>query len=449
MFGLTRVINFVISGNAIISTLPTQFANLGSSLAATLRIDIGSNKFYGFLPSSLNTMTGVRFLYLDNNMFSGSIPYLGSLTQLWKLSLGNNQLSGSIGNVGFNSMNQLAYLNLGGNNFTGTVPNFTMPLEYLDISGNQFSGQLPDFSFNGNLKTFYAHNNLFSGFVPPFLKRYTGVLTLYGNNFQCPFPPCDVGYACTLQTLNLTCQCACVGGVCLYQQPGCLCNSGWYGYYCDQLCPGFDGVNTSTICNGHGTCVDGTSGTGMCNCDILNGYGGSSCQKQCAGISYQGSSIAYCSGNGLCVDGSCSCQGNWYGEACNVCAPGWSTPSQDCTVPCNGGANNPCNGHGVCLSSDGTCNCNAYYSGTACETFTNVSEIAGLSMFGIIMLAILVFLVILIVSIILKKFYSTETAKLLKEVDEGALHRGHKPLTKRGKSLRKFYSWIGPRGEKE
>lgn len=132
----------------------------------------------------------------------------------------------------------------------------------------------------------------------------------------------------------------------------CECGSiGHYGENC-EACPGFDGVYSSTICAGHGTCTE-----------------------EYAAQSYTGL--------------RCACAESWSGELCacrkdnptdsncTECASGAYGPQ--CRA-CNGGVGvAQCNTHGVCsdgLEGDGTCTCDVdvkyggigAFKGEACES---------------------------------------------------------------------------------
>lgn len=151
---------------------------------------------------------------------------------------------------------------------------------------------------------------------------------------------------------------------CLEQRHGsghCDCNSvGYFGRYC-EACPGFDGFYSSTICTGHGTCVellaeDEYVGLGCeCNqqgttpfpawsgetCSCLKDFAGQNNCSECATGSYGefcqscpgGSGISQCNMHGKCSDGingdgTCDCHldikynglGGFKGPSCSECA---------------------------------------------------------------------------------------------------------------------------------
>lgn len=80
---------------------------------------------------------------------------------------------------------------------------------------------------------------------------------------------------------------------------------------------------TANPCSGHGTCDDGSSGTGLCTCD--DGYAGANCSIACAG-----GVLSPCSGHGTCspATGTCTCQdnalGHYSGTICSTCVRRWS-----------------------------------------------------------------------------------------------------------------------------
>ena len=169
---------------------------------------------------------------------------------------------------------------------------------------------------------------------------------------------CDVGWDCEYKTC------------CLEQRHGdgtCKCNrNGYWGPLC-EACPGFDGIYSSSICGGHGTCAAAYIGSGAdeeyshlkcectpegtepfpawtgktCGClktkeadttchECANGAFGSQCD-QCPG----GGGISQCSRHGKCADGiggdgTCDCDvdikyaglGGWGGGSCSSCHSG-------------------------------------------------------------------------------------------------------------------------------
>merc|ERR1711871_1000727 len=118
---------------------------------------------------------------------------------------------------------------------------------------------------------------------------------------------------------------------------GSFCESRW--------CSG--NPNAPADCNGHGQCVDSTSGDVSCKCD--EGYKGILCEmKECP---------SDCSGHGFCSkDGICSCANNYTGTACETL----SCPKFD-GKECSGPDNGKCDGKGTCVCKPGVV-------GVACQS---------------------------------------------------------------------------------
>eukprot|EP00760_Papus_ankaliazontas_P026771 PhM_4_TR3073/c0_g2_i1/m.102582 len=164
----------------------------------------------------------------------------------------------------------------------------------------------------------------------------------------------------------------------------CFCNSAYYGPMCASTCPAEFGGEFNA-CNNHGRCSDAG-----CSCyrDTTNGYwqgdmctsclypwGSSSCTKTCAG--YNATTNTPCNGHGTC-DGFQVCQcyyndthGYWALDTmatCRDCAHGYWGPK--CQAQCEGGACNPCFGHGQCsqgTNGTGFCKCDGNFGGSDCQ----------------------------------------------------------------------------------
>ncbi|MBH1963617.1 MAG: IPTL-CTERM sorting domain-containing protein [Comamonadaceae bacterium] len=107
------------------------------------RIMMSSNELTGSLPATLNTLTALEIISIQDNQINGSIPSLTGLTELTIFSAGLNQL-------------------------TGVIPSFTglTALEYFSVSVNQLSGPIPSVSGLSMLRSLYIDNNQLSGPIP-------------------------------------------------------------------------------------------------------------------------------------------------------------------------------------------------------------------------------------------------------------------------------------------
>lgn len=84
-------------------------------------LNLGSNEFNGYLPSSLGHLKGLRYLILSGNSFTGSIPKtIGNLSSLEELYLSNNQMSGSIPQS-FGHLKSLYAVDMSHNSWEGVI----------------------------------------------------------------------------------------------------------------------------------------------------------------------------------------------------------------------------------------------------------------------------------------------------------------------------------------
>ena len=81
---------------------------------------LSGNQLSGEIPESIRECTVLQELWLDNNLFNGSIPqHLNKA--LTTLNLSMNELSGSIPDA-FGSILGLEQLSLAHNNLSGSIP---------------------------------------------------------------------------------------------------------------------------------------------------------------------------------------------------------------------------------------------------------------------------------------------------------------------------------------
>ena len=160
--------------------------------------------------------------------------------------------------------------------------------------------------------------------------------------------PCSGRGACVAG--RCVCEAGACGAACAADGAVCVqCAAGTWGPACNNTCPG----GAAAPCGGHGVCLDGSLGSGVCICDA--GFTGEDCSLQCPGPP-----LRPCGGHGACDLRAVRC----------LCDPGWAGP--DCAVEC---PRDPrfgavCGARGTCLdgaAGNGTCRCVPGFVGLACE----------------------------------------------------------------------------------
>ncbi|KAG6399687.1 hypothetical protein SASPL_141168 [Salvia splendens] len=215
---LTNLSNLQLSFNNFVGNLPDSFSKLQSLEV----LDVSSNNVSGLIPAGLCSGSGtssLRVLYLQNNMFTGTIPQslsncsnlesldlsfnylsgtipasLGSLSKLKDVILWLNQLHGEISQE-FMYLQSLENLILDFNDLSGLIPsslsNCTR-LNWISLSNNHLSGEIPSsLGQLRNLAILKLGNNSLSGSIPGELGDCQSLiwLDLNTNSLNGPIPP--------------------------------------------------------------------------------------------------------------------------------------------------------------------------------------------------------------------------------------------------------------------
>lgn len=191
LHNLTALRRITLANNAITGTIPNSWYGNnvdGTPIFSQLQtLDLSNNLMTGTIPFLVWTLPQLRYLYLNNNRFSGRLQeaytswaMVSLLEEIW---LHNNSLTGPLLNA-WASVSQLQLLRCANNAFTGTIPSNMASLQnltYLDLSFNQLGGNVHSLlgwdssvgnsSFLGtgpgpNLKFLYFNNNHLNGTLP-------------------------------------------------------------------------------------------------------------------------------------------------------------------------------------------------------------------------------------------------------------------------------------------
>jgi Leucine-rich repeat (LRR) protein len=161
-------------------------------------INLGNNSIYGEIPQEMGRLRRLQHLNVSYNSLGGKLPTnLSHCTQLRVLHVGTNKLVGQIPEQ-FSSLSKLVYLNLGVNNLTGTIPawigNFSS-LHSLFLLRNNLQGSIPsELGRLSDLGIFTLFGNNLSGTIPPLIYNISSIyiFSVTQNQLHGSLPP-DVG----------------------------------------------------------------------------------------------------------------------------------------------------------------------------------------------------------------------------------------------------------------
>ncbi|XP_050287450.1 probable leucine-rich repeat receptor-like serine/threonine-protein kinase At3g14840 [Quercus robur] len=128
-------------GNFLSRNIPHEWASTKLEI-----LSLSVNNLSGPIPNFLGNITTLRYMNIENNLFSGMVPVeLGKLFNLEILILSANNLSGELP-VALTKLTKLTELRISSNNFTGRMPDFFQSwkqLEKLEIEASGFEGPIP------------------------------------------------------------------------------------------------------------------------------------------------------------------------------------------------------------------------------------------------------------------------------------------------------------------
>ncbi|CAB9520176.1 LRR receptor-like serine threonine-protein kinase At4g08850-like [Seminavis robusta] len=151
------------------------------------------NRFGGRLPEEIGALTRLTQLSLWGNELSGPIaPTLNKLTNMRALMLQDNSFISTIPDL--SSLQELAYLHLDVNKLTSTIPSWIgklTQLRDLRVHQNSLTGTIPKELANAqNLGVFFAGDNRLAGSIPEIFQDLPELsdLQLHRNIFRSSLP---------------------------------------------------------------------------------------------------------------------------------------------------------------------------------------------------------------------------------------------------------------------
>lgn len=152
----TRVVALRLPGLGLYGPIPD---NTIGRLDALTTLSLHSNALTGNLPSDITSLPSLRFIFIQQNKFSGEIP--SSLSLLLKfIDLSFNSFSGEVPTT-IQNLTHLTGLNLQNNSLTGSIPNVNLPkLTQLNMSNNQLNGSIPQSLANFSASSFQGNSLL-------------------------------------------------------------------------------------------------------------------------------------------------------------------------------------------------------------------------------------------------------------------------------------------------
>ncbi|KAK8518945.1 hypothetical protein V6N13_017798 [Hibiscus sabdariffa] len=201
---LRSVKHLDLSKNSFSSFLGVEFCKSSSRIRY---LNLADN-FFGEASLYLENCTSLRYLFLNGNGLSGTLPEnLFLLQHLKVLHLEQNRFSGPL-SYGIGNLSNLVELDISSNDFVGSLPDVFRSLRKLEsfsASSNRLTGLLPVSLVNSaSLSSIDLHNNSLAGPIRVNCSAMTRVtlLRFSSNKFQGPIPA-SLSSCWSLRSLNL------------------------------------------------------------------------------------------------------------------------------------------------------------------------------------------------------------------------------------------------------
>ncbi|WZZ61516.1 hypothetical protein YC2023_061623 [Brassica napus] len=204
----TQLLTLLVNRNKLGGDLPTSITNLSTNL---WKLDLGTNFISGTIPYDIGNLVSLQKLVLRENLLTGPLPSsIGKLSRLVFLNLTSNRMSGE---AFFNRQHHL---------LNGTIPQEIMQIQSLveldllssralerlctlSVAHNKLYGQLPQVLGNClSLENLYLQGIFFYGDIPN-IKGLMGAKRLdFSNNDFSGSIPGYFGNFSLLEYLNLS-----------------------------------------------------------------------------------------------------------------------------------------------------------------------------------------------------------------------------------------------------
>ncbi len=176
-----RVTEVILNDNSLAGTLTNELADL----TELKKLYLQNNSLSGTL-QSLTNLTNLENIVADNNQFSGDLTPFSNKSNMYWISFENNQLTGTIEPLMGLAKLQGIYLN--GNQLSGNIPASIGDLTQLTrliLYKNQLTGTIPaGIGQLSNLESLYLYSNQLNGTLPPEIGELVNLQHLYISNNQ-------------------------------------------------------------------------------------------------------------------------------------------------------------------------------------------------------------------------------------------------------------------------
>ena len=195
------------AANGIATDYCTFYGLICNASSALTAMSVGANGLTGTLPTSLDSITSFKYVYLGANNMTGTIPQWSRFSGITYLNLNNNNFGGTLPSS-FGGLALLRYLGLANNSLSGSIPSTyssLTALTTLNLGINQLSGNIPAYlgTFT-NLRKLILDYNAFTGTLPASMANLSSLtwITLGSNSLTGALP--YLGNMTQLQTLDLS-----------------------------------------------------------------------------------------------------------------------------------------------------------------------------------------------------------------------------------------------------